>query len=63
MGNCCGTKTLEKCCVAACSNYMVVVNMYHCMRVTLLYATGTAKVKAAKSLVLSAGIVFLAVLS
>lgn len=45
--------------LAQCSNYMVTVNAYHC---TSVYATGKAKVKAAKALVLSAGIVFLAVL-
>ena len=45
-----------------CSNYMVMVNAYHCTSVTLLYATGKAKVKATKSLVLSAEIVFLTVL-
>lgn len=41
---------------------MVTVNAYHCASVTVLYATGKAKVKAAKSLVLSAVIALLAVL-
>lgn len=77
MGNCCGTKTLGRCYVTAffsCvrSNAVLqlyaefaisndIANEYHCISVTL-YATGKAKVKVAKSLVLSEGIMFLAIL-